>query len=136
MGCIKYPKRYERIWFCSKILTLKQIIKDNVYNTFPFESISSEKNYILLNGDYLYYLEHSSQDQSKNNYKKCGILDTNNNIMCIPQSDTCPINEITKNSQDNSSNYTKFEFFDYELYFSNKSIEETIITSFVRNNDK
>ena len=35
IGCIKNPKKKEKIWFCSKILTLKQIIIDNMNNKYP-----------------------------------------------------------------------------------------------------
>ena len=31
-------------------------------------------------------------------YKKCGILDTKDNILCIPKSEKCPVNEISISS--------------------------------------
>ena len=43
--------------------------------------------------NYDYLLQHSgSSCEAK--YKKCGILDTMGNIMCIPEADECPINDV------------------------------------------
>ena len=136
IGCIKYPKRYEKIWFCSKILTLKEIIVDNMNNIYPFKSITSENNYTLINMNYSYLLQHSTKNVCEPNFKKCGILDTNQNIMCIPQSDECPINEIKNDMNLNSYNNTLFKYYDYELYFSNNSIDDDIITNLTISNEK
>ena len=37
IGCIKTKQRFEKIWFYSKVLTLKQILIDNLNNTYSFE---------------------------------------------------------------------------------------------------
>ena len=134
IGCIKKIKRYEKIWFCSKILTLKQIVIDNLNNIYPFEKIISENNYTFINKNYSYLLRHSTKEDCEPNFKKCGILDTNQNIMCIPQSDICPINEIKTNLNLTSYNhYTKFYYYDYELYFSNESINDNIVINLTIN---
>ena len=33
-------------------------------------------------------------EECKEGYKKCGILDSMNNIACMPKNDMCPINYI------------------------------------------
>ena len=92
------------------------------------KNIFFENNYSFINKNYSYLLNHSTKEDCEPNFKKCGILDTNQNIMCIPQLDICPINEIkTKLNLNPYSNYTKFEYYDYELYFSNRAIDDNIL---------
>ena len=58
------------------------------------------------NNNYIYYL-NLSVGEGENcplNYKKCGYLDTLNNIMCIEEELDCPINKIIIN---NNSNYNE-----------------------------
>jgi len=55
--------------------------------------------YKNINKTYFEYLENidninSVNQNCKNNYKKCGILDTNNNILCIPINEECPLNDL------------------------------------------
>jgi len=55
--------------------------------------------YKNINNTYFDYLENidninSVNQNCKNNYKKCGILDTNNNILCIPINEECPLNDL------------------------------------------
>jgi hypothetical protein len=126
IGCIKNPKKKEKIWFCSKILTLKQIIIDNM-NKYPIQNITLGNNLIYSNRDYSYLLMHSTENQCEINYKKCGILDSMKNIMCIPESDICPLNEIKTYFSVNSDNYVKY--FNYDLYFTNNNINNNIITN-------
>jgi len=135
IGCIKNPKRYEKIWFCSKILTLKQIIINNMNNTYPIKIITSEINYydgnIIRDNDfdYSYLLNHSTKNECEINYKKCGILDSMKNIMCIPKSKLCPLNEIKTNISGNSDNYETGSYYNYNLYFNNHNISNSIITN-------
>ena len=82
-----------KIWIGSKILTIDKILKDNNYNLYPLLSIEPEIRY---NYSYEYLLKHSRKN-CEENYKKCGILDTYGNIMCIPEKDACLINDIIVN---------------------------------------
>jgi len=129
IGCIKNPKRYEKIWFCSKILTLKQIIINNTNKRYPLKRITSELNDddYFKDYDYSYYLNHSTKNECEANYKKCGILDSMKNIMCIPESKLCPLNEIKTSISGNSDNYEKGSY--YNLYFNNHNISNSIITN-------
>ena len=130
IGYIKNPKKNEIIWFCSKALTLKQIIINNMKGTFPFKDIISE-NYIYNynNLNYSYLLMHSTKNECEINYKKCGILDSVKNIMCIPESEICPLNDIKTSLSENSNNYEKGKYYNYILYFTNHNINNNIITN-------
>ena len=66
------------------------------------------------------------------NFKSCGILDTLNNILCIPEGDTCPINYINilpKGTPNPDSAYLQLvEFQNFNLLFSNQ-IEKSLLSS-------
>ena len=49
IGCSKNPKKNEKIWICSKILTLKQILLDNINNNFPVKQIHDFSSIIEAN---------------------------------------------------------------------------------------
>jgi len=126
----KIQKKKYRVWFASKILTLQQIINDNMYHTYPFEEIISEnETEYKNNSNYQYYLIHSTKSECEINYKKCGILDSMNNIMCIPNSEICPLNEIKTSLNENSNIYETGNYFDYDLFYTNQNINNRIITN-------
>ena len=129
IGCIKNPKKYEKIWFCSKILTLKQIIINNMNNTYPFQKFISENYYSNYISNYSDLLMHSTKNECEANYKKCGILDSMKNIMCIPESGICPLNEIKTSLSGNSNIYEMGKYFNYILYSSNHNVSNNIITN-------
>ena len=83
---IKYHHsgKEKQLWISSKILTINKEIKINNYESFPI--LNFDKN----GGKHLYYQNYESllTHSGKNceaDYKKCGILDTIGNIMCIPK---------------------------------------------------
>ena len=88
------PRGKEKVWICSKILTIKEIIKNNANNIFPLLSIISEKKNDTLKISYSDLLQISSKNNCANGYKLCGILDSVKNILCIEESLPCPINDI------------------------------------------
>ena len=84
----------KQIWIGAKILTLKNLIAQNNNNIFPILSISNDgKTNAIYNKTYEYLLKHSGE-KCEENFKKCGILDTLGNIICIPKEDECPINDL------------------------------------------
>ena len=99
------PSWDEKIWMGSKIKTINKIMLENNNNIYPILEIrdNANKNY---NKNYKYLLEHSSKSTCSENFKKCGILDSMGNIMCIPNEDECPINNLIIDSKDN--NQTKY----------------------------
>ena len=125
----------EKILSGSIILTLKEIMKKNNYETYPILDIDSNNKITLYNQNYVTLLKNS-HEPCKQNYKKCGVLDTLGNIMCIPQTDECPINEVIIDSYSEYDNYTskgyKVAFLEnlteyYALYYTNKETEKNIV---------
>ena len=84
---------YDLVWMGSKILTVNQIMKKNNYEMYPILDINSINERTYYDQNYANLLKNS-KEPCENNYKKCGILDTLGNIMCIPENDECPINEV------------------------------------------
>ena len=90
---IKYDRTdsEEQIWIASKILTLEKEMKKNNYELHPLLGISSDGELIEYYQNYESLLYHSNPN-CEENYKKCGILDTYLNKMCIPIENEYPIN--------------------------------------------
>ena len=80
---------YEYIWYGSKILTIKNIIKLN-HNSEIFYTFSSAKDIVGLSTNYNNLLKLITKDGCAENYKQCGILDTIGNILCIDEIFDCP----------------------------------------------
>ena len=134
---IKYDRTgwFHKIWIGSKILTVKNEIKINNFELYPLITINSDGTNITYNQNYESLLKHSGKE-CDNNYKKCGILDTYGNIMCIPIGEECPINDIIidlfyKNEEYNLNGYQFFHLEnlseDYVLYYTNREINKEII---------
>jgi hypothetical protein len=66
---------------------------------------------------------YGNPNNCPNGKKKCGILDTKNNILCL---DSCPENDVKITSQDNPIMYQLYSNFKYE---QNKKIISSIILS-------
>ena len=134
---IKYDRTgwFHKIWIGSKILTVKNEIKINNFELYPLITINSDGTNISYNQNYESLLKHSGKE-CDNNYKKCGILDTYGNIMCIPIGEECPINDIiidlfSKNEEYNLNGYQFVQLEnlqeDYVLYYTNGKIDNEII---------
>ena len=128
-----------KIWIGSKILTVKKIMEDNNYNLYPLLSPESIDTY---NVSYSELLKHSRKN-CENNYKKCGILDTYGNIMCIPEKDECPINDIIVDQDSKEEEYIlkgylrhKRYYHDKCLYYTNKVINKQIIVKINYSDEK
>ena len=130
-------KYNQLIWIGSKTLTIQSILKDNMNNKYPLTSILSFENLnSTLDMNYDYLLNHSTKTNCESNFKKCGILDTYENIMCIPETESCPINEIIIDLEDKFEEYINKGFKytkiskipnNYYLYYTNNSIDKEII---------
>ena len=57
------------------------------------------------------------------------------NIMCIPNSNLCPINEIKISLSENSNIYEAGKYYNYSLYFTNQKINNSIITNITLSNE-
>ena len=138
---IKYNRKgwNRKIWMGSKILTMKNEMKTNNYYLYPLFRINRYGENEEYPQNYEYLLKHSGKECEKN-YKKCGILDTYGNIMCIPNEDECPINDIiidlsSKNKEYLSKGYKNVHLEsledDYDLYYTNKEIDKEIVVKMV-----
>ena len=136
---IKYDRTGwdKKIWMGSKILTLEKEMKFNNYELFPILSIDSDNNKIGYNQNYEFLLKNSIKNCGNNYYKKCGILDTYGNKMCIPNDDECPINEILVDLETNKDDYKlqgyQIAYFDnltegYVIYYTNTKTDNPIIS--------
>ena len=79
--------------------------------------------------------ENSLNNICENGFKPCGILDTLNNILCLPNKYNCPLNDLIISSQNNSKlkdkeYYEKILDNDISLYLNTqKNIDRPIIIS-------
>ena len=143
--CVMYGKFTsaswnEKIWMGSKIKTIEKIMRENNNNIYPILGIETNSN-TSYNKNYKYLLEHSSKSECKENYKKCGTLDSTGNIMCIPNEDKCPINNLKVLSRYNhsyllSSGYNitypqALSSTNEALYCSNNANDQAIVTKII-----
>ena len=87
----------------------------------------SNKNYF----DY-YKLSVSNNTQCNNGYQPCGYLDKYDRILCLPQNEKCPINDIVYNNQSNYSynniTYQTIQINENEyIHYTNQNIKGYII---------
>ena len=70
-------------------------------------------------------------------YKPCGILDSLNNILCLPENENCPINDIQINNNSTAENgYTTLPLKDGSyLHYSNKQVDKKIYLELIVNQD-
>jgi hypothetical protein len=108
---------------------------------------SNQFFYEKSNKTYFDYLNKSIKEgeNCNDNYKKCGILDSKKNILCLPENEECPLNYFK---------ISDFELFDLlpeynhieliesitgikkYIYFTNNKIDNDIITNFKISFDK
>ena len=130
----KEKGKLERVWICSKIIAVDNMLNENI-NLQPIESITYNQNEGInikskLNNNYtIYLLNNATKNGCDTKFKKCGILDTYGNYMCIPEDEPCPINEIKIEKKNN--NNKKYNSLDYSiednLYYTNNSFNNNII---------
>ena len=89
----KGKSKKEMVYYLSKIATVKNIVKTN-HQSKIFNKFNEEGNLEGINIYYQKLLQLIVNDTCKVGYKKCGILDTIGNILCIDENFDCPINQI------------------------------------------
>ena len=120
---------------CKKNNTLNGCISINYYPPVDLtrwhSKIFCSKKYINLNGYKEFYKTSVGKNEDcKNGYKKCGKLDETGNYLCLPQNESCPINDIIISDEKNDSlvDYEEYKIGNKYLYFTNKSTENPLIT--------
>ena len=95
----------------------------------------NERTYI----DYINKYSVESGNNCPSNTKQCGILDSNNRKLCLPNDEDCPLNGIAISKRNNEPNYngwekiTTFDSFDnsaYYIYHTNNNPNGKVITDF------
>ena len=128
----EYAGRKQRVGDTITIYDEKSFTKI-LRNKFLYDG--KDKNYLDYKNDY----SVESGNNCPQNYKKCGILDSNNRILCLPNDEDCPLNGIgisTTNNDPKYNTYNKKEVIDsqtsstYYIYYTNNNYEGKIITEF------
>ena len=138
---IKISDKKDSIWMFSKIEIFKNILSDNIYN-FPILNFTKDLKAIYLNYNYEFFLNHSTNNICEDGFKKCGILDTFGNIMCLQKNFPCPINEIIIDNKEKEKEYINNGYYSLKLneiknlYYTNNSIDKEIITELKYSEDE
>ena len=120
--------------------SLTKIIDEKSFNKIfnnKFFYKDKDRNYF----DYVNKYSVSSGNNCPTNFKKCGILDSAERILCLPTDEDCPLNgfgisDSSSDSNYNSDEYQKKEVEDstdgtkYYLYYTNNNVNGKIITEF------
>ena len=103
------------------------------------------QNYFQYKRDKRVYFDYKNDfsadpgQSCEENYKQCGILNTEGRILCLPTDEQCPINDFAISNIDNDPNYEGYikhkvfdsiENMDYYIYYTNSKINNNIITEF------
>ena len=127
----------------SKAYTVENLMKINNNQLYPILKINQDGSTVNYSQNYASLLAHSGKECEKN-YKKCGILDSLGNIMCIPENETSSINDIKIDLASSASNndlkgYESTSFKNlqdgYVLYYTNNATEKEIISKLSLSNE-
>ena len=119
-------------------------IGDDIYtwkeNFFYSPSINSDKY------KYSSLIKNSVHkgEKCKEGYKQCGIIDTMDNILCLEESDECPINYIVRsNTMTPPKEILKYSTYDVKLiekgtyfFYTNEAIDNYVISQFSINTNR
>ena len=137
-------KNFERIYFSSKILTIKNIVQNN-HNSKIIDKFSSSGEVSGLTANYKHLLKLSKKTGCGPNYKQCGILDTVGNILCIEDYLECPINKMkvdyyikTEEYLNNGYSTTRLSNItdNFRFFYSNDFIEGNAVTIIIKDLDE
>lgn len=106
-----------------------------------------EKNFTKIYGKEFYYngkdrnyfdyknkYSVPSGQNCDTNYKKCGILDSERRILCLPNDEECPLNGFRISDIEDDPNFSGYNVkrtnYGIFLYYTNNNVEGNIITEF------
>ena len=95
---------FEFLYYCSKLISVKKLVKNN-HNNEIFQEIDSNENLVGIASNYKELLQFTTKDGCIENYKQCGILDTVGNKLCIEEIYECPINKMKVDMSIRKDNY-------------------------------
>ena len=127
----------------------EKIEKDNETSTRIYDNTNISKiyqHYFIYKKDERTYFDYLTDftvkagENCKEKYKQCGIFNSQERILCLPNEEECPLNGFGISSEPSDpnydNNYKKFEVSDiitnkkYYFFYTNKNINEKIITTF------
>jgi len=133
----KRVSKHELVYYLSKIATIKNIVKIN-HNSKIFDHFNSDGELEGITTKYNKLINLTTNDGCKEGYKKCGILDTLGNALCIDNNFGCPINKLTVDLLANKNKhlnqglkdiYNENLIYNYKFYYSNESLDGNSIVS-------
>ena len=130
-GTKKGKKQRSKILICEMNCKIKKRAPKNIYiwknNQFCIK-INNELNY-----ESLYSNSVDKDKECDIGFKKCGILDTNNKIMCVEDITDCPINKILINNNSSSPEDYSYKTLKLNngqyLHYTNESIDSFIVVN-------
>ena len=134
----------EFVFYLSKIATMKNIVKIN-HNSKIFDHFNSDGELVGITTKYNRLLELTTKDGCKEGYKKCGVLDTIGNTLCIDNNFGCPINRITVDLLANRGKhnfkgmkeiYNENLIYNYKFYYSNESLDGNATVSLLFSDER
>ena len=128
----KDDKNFDIVYICSKFMTIKFILKNN-HNSKIIYDFSTDGDPNGLEITYKNLLKLSKENGCTGNYKKCGILDTYGNTLCIDENFECPINQMKIDLFSKTNEYLNKDFkyvplkkltYNYRFFYSNNFPDE------------
>ena len=131
------------IFFKYKGRKKKEGLKTVIYDKKNFTKIfnnkffykGKNKNYF----DYIHNYTVSDENNCTDNYKQCGILDSDRRILCLPNDEECPINGFWISDEGSDPKYEGYKTkkvydsidnSEYYIYYTNNNTKGKIITEF------
>ena len=140
----KRRSKKEIVYYLSRIATIKNIVKMN-HQSQIFNDFNEEGNLEGININYQRLQQLITEGGCKKGYKKCGILDTIGNILCIEEVFPCPINHLNIDLKSERKKYLDKGFkeiynenliYNYQFYYSNQSLNNNITVSVLFSQNK
>ena len=123
-------KKYEYAWFCTKINTVRNMVKENSYKNQIYNYFTEDGQIKGLETSYYDLLKLPSKNTCIGKYKQCGLLDSLEHRLCIDKDFPCPINEIVADYVSEKYYYLtkgynirKVDYlnYNYNFYYANYS---------------
>ena len=112
-----------------------------IYDVKSFDTLLGQKFFYKEKEiNYFDYKKKYSVNSGNNcplNYKKCGILDSSQRILCLPVDEQCPLNGFGISKSYPDSKYENYEYkkvydsidhSEYYIYYTNNNIDGIVIT--------
>ena len=143
-NCFSENKKFEYIYYFSKIMTINSIVSNN-HNSEIIYDFSSSGEAFGLTSNYKNFLKLTNKEGCIENYKPCGILDTIGHKLCIDETLDCPINSMKVDSIQRTDNYLDENYLyaplsnitiNYRFFYSNIYPERNVRIIIIETKDE